>query len=250
MKHVSSKAPECIGYISPMPPRIHIIQHVDFEGPAAILEWVDQQKSPITYTRQWLLDPLPNLESFDFLIVMGGPMSVHDKGEHPWMESEISFVGKAILAEKAVLGICLGAQVMSISLGGMVSRNPVNEIGFLPVQRSSSLEIPWRALVPSEFTPLHWHGETFSIPPKATILGSSKACQNQGFLWGERALGLQFHLEATTESVELLLQNSQEELAQGGEFVQNLDQLKSGIREQGASLQAILFFWLDQLAFG
>lgn len=233
-----------------MPPCLHIIQHVDFEGPAAILEWAEQQKAKVTYTRQWLLDPLPPLDAFDFLVVMGGPMSVHDQVEFPWMESEISFVGKALHADKAVMGICLGAQIMSTALGGLVSNNPLKEIGFFPVRRSNVLEIPWKALVPSEFTPLHWHGETFSIPSGATLLGSSKACKNQGFLWGERALGLQFHLEATTESIDMLIQHSQEELAKGGECVQNVEALQRGIREHGASLQALLFFWLDQLALG
>ena len=170
---------------------------------------------------------LPSSKWPDLLIVMGGPMGVRDEAEFPWLRSEKNFI-KEVIDEKAwVLGVCLGAQLIADVLGAPVTKNSTPEIGWFPVQVDSSLEADWlRNLFGNEFDAFHWHGDTFQIPEGAQPLGSSEACDNQGFLWGDRVLGLQFHLEFTPESTSLLAENSAHELVEGP-WIQMPDQMLS-----------------------
>src|SRR5690606_31100731 len=101
-----------------------------------------------------------------------------------------------------VLGLCLGAQLMSVALGGAVTRNAHREIGWWPVEKLPGLDAHWAAACfPAAFTTFHWHGDTFSIPGGAVSLFRSAGCAHQGFAWGERAVGLQFHPEITPQAV-------------------------------------------------
>ncbi len=130
-------------------------------------------------------------------------MNVYEEAEYPWLAAEKAFIAAAIGAGKPVLGICLGAQLIAAVLGGTVSKGPQPEIGWYPVELTpAGRELPLFAGFPDRFTALHWHGDTFSIPPGATHVASSAACANQAFAYdGGRVVGLQFHLEETRESL-------------------------------------------------
>ena len=151
---------------------------------------------------------LPEPDSVDLLVIMGGPMNVYEDDEYPWLNGEKDFIRACISEGKAVLGICLGAQLIAEVLGGEVTRAPHEEIGWHPVE----LTEPGRGLqvfadFPDRFTTLQWHGDTFSIPPGATHAASSEAVSNQAFTFdGGRVIGLQFHLEETRETLEELVQ--------------------------------------------
>jgi len=196
--------------------RVHYLQHVSFEGAAAIETWAYERGHSLSCTELFrdatdveqtsALPALPSLEQFDFLVLMGGPMGVHDEAEYPWLRPEKNFIRSAIDGGKAVLGICLGAQLIADILGAKVSRNHTPEIGWYPVEltRAGCLEAVL-ADYPSAFTALQWHGDTFAIPHGATHLASSPACTNQAFAYDDgRVIGLQFHLEVTPESLRLL----------------------------------------------
>lgn len=159
------------------------------------------------------------------LIIMGGPMSIHDEFEHVWLKAEKWFVKQVIEAGKPVLGICLGAQLIAATLGGTVSKGKEKEIGWFPVTLSpefSASDLGKR--FPETMNVFHWHGETFSIPDGAVRVASSEACENQGFIYNERVVGLQFHLETTRISAESIISNSRQELVEAP-FIQNEEEM-------------------------
>ena len=147
-------------------------------------------------------------------MVMGGPMNIYEYNKYPWLAAEKDFIRAATEAETAVLGICRGAQLLADALGGPVTRAPRREIGWWPVTLTDAgRTIPVFADFPDRFTALHWHGDTFAIPPGATHVASSEACPNQAFaLDGGRVVGLQFHLEETRTALTTLAENAAEDL--------------------------------------
>ena len=193
---------------------VHYLQHVAFEGLGQIDNILKENGHRLTRTKLYEGDSCPKIETFDMLIVMGGPMSIHDEIEYPWLRSEKRLILQAIQAGKIVLGICLGAQLMAHVLGAKVYNNAQKEIGWFPVQRSLGLSAQ-DFQFPSTLEVFHWHGETFDLPQGAVRLAESAACKNQAFQWGRQAIGLQFHLETTTETAQAMVKNCGEELQPG-----------------------------------
>lgn len=193
---------------------VHYFQHVPFEGLGAIEDWCRARANSVTVTRLFAEPPSPRLEA-DLLVVLGGPMNIYEEERHPWLAAEKRFLEKAVASGRRVLGVCLGAQLLADVLGGSVSRNPLREIGWYPVELTPEAgRVPGFDRLPKSFPALHWHGDTFTIPEGALRLAGSEACTNQAFAWdGGRILGLQFHLEETAESLALLVQYAAHELA-------------------------------------
>ena len=204
---------------------IHYLQHVPFEGLGSIEQWAIAHGHHLSVTRLYAADHLPALERFDMLVIMGGPMSVHDEYEHVWLKAEKWFVKQAIDAGKPVLGICLGAQLIAEVLGGTVEPGKQKEIGWFPITLSpefAASNLGHR--FPESINVFHWHGETFTIPDGAQRIASSEACENQGFVYNDRVVGLQFHLETTHISAESIISNSAHELVEGP-FIQSEDEM-------------------------
>ena len=201
--------------------KLLVLQHVAFEGPAVICTWAEQKKQPLTRLFCAQESHFPTLDSFDALIIMGGPMSVND--DLDWINSELNFISQSIEANKPVLGICLGAQLIAKALGAPVTKNAVKEIGWFDVTRTA-LAPPkhWaHGVLPETFHPLHWHGDTFAIPQGATQCFRSANCENQAFYYGDNVLGLQFHIEFDHATASRVAEECGEELNHGGEFVQS-----------------------------
>ncbi|HID83202.1 MAG TPA: type 1 glutamine amidotransferase [Chromatiales bacterium] len=193
--------------------KIHFLQHVPFEGPAGITDWITKHHHTATTTKLFYDETLPNLNSFDWLIVMGGPMGIDDTQQYPWLAAEKSFIAEAIAANKAILGICLGAQLIAGALGVEVRPNVHREIGWFNMTPSDELkDTILDGVFPEQTLAFHWHGDTFELPDNAKRIASSEACKNQGFILGDRVVGLQFHLETTPESASLLIENGRDEL--------------------------------------
>ena len=201
--------------------KLHVLQHVHFEDEAHIGTWAERNGFPVTRTALYRGDALPALDDIDLLVVMGGPMGVHDERAHPWLAGEKRFIGEAISAGKRVIGICLGAQLIAVVLGARVYRNRHREIGWFPVRvRSGSEHAAAARLFPPVFMAFHWHGDTFDIPAGARHWAESEACAAQGFCLGDRVIAFQFHLESTEWSIGGLLGNCRDELAEGP-FIQD-----------------------------
>lgn len=225
--------------------RAHYLQHVPFEGLGSIAAWLEKAGYEITRTRLYAAEKLPKVNDLDLLVVMGGPMSVHDDDEYPWLVAEKHFIHEVIASETPVLGICLGAQLIASSLGARVYCNPLKEIGWFPVQGlasddSSAFRFPTSALV------FHWHGETFDLPPGATRLAESAACENQAFQLGKSVIGLQFHLETTPESARAIISNCRDELVAAA-HIQTEDEILSANPETFTSINRLMGKVLDFL---
>lgn len=204
--------------------RVQILQHVPFEGPGSIAQWLEARNTTVQTTHLYAGAPLPAAEEIDLLIIMGGPMSVNDEVDFPWLVQEKELVRTMVTHNKPVLGICLGAQLIASALGAKVYAGPQKEIGWFPITTASPAADVFQ--FPDTATVFHWHGETFDLPAGVTRLASSPVCANQAFQVGSNVIGLQFHLETTPESVELMLTNCADELVDG-KFIQSAEQIRT-----------------------
>jgi GMP synthase-like glutamine amidotransferase len=200
--------------------RAHVFQHAPFEGPANLGAWLGARGAALSTSRLWAGDPLPGPEHFDWLVVMGGAMNADEEARYPWLADEKRAIERAIAARKRVIGICLGSQLIARVLGAKVTRNRHSEIGWFPIERVESADASavGRAL-PAQAEVYHWHGDTFALPAGAIQLARSAACEQQGFVYDERVLALQFHPEMTPESVHAFTEGGADELVPGP-FVQ------------------------------
>ena len=193
--------------------RIHYLLHVPFETPGYIEDLAQQYKCTSSASRLWERTEFPSLEAFDLLIVMGGPMNIYQYDKYPWLIDEKKFIGTAIDSNKTVLGICLGSQLIADVLGCTVIPNRCKEIGWYPIHLTAQTAVsPAFKNIPATFTPFHWHGDTYPVPPGAIRLGSSSACGNQGFIFDNKVVGLQFHLEMTEPNLQGIIDNCRNEL--------------------------------------
>ena len=144
-----------------------------------------------------------SIKNADLVIVLGGPTSVYETDDYPFLTSEIALIEYRLSRDLPTLGICLGSQLMAKGLGSRVFRGPVKEIGWGTIDlteegRSSCLG----ALEGEDAAVLHWHGDTFDLPHEATRLASNRNYENQAFSYRRNALALQFHLEADSRQLE------------------------------------------------
>lgn len=192
--------------------RVHYFQHVAFEGLGSIADWLTARGVEIKGTRFDGAMDLPDLADVDWLIVLGGPMSANDEHRYTWLADEKAFIGEAVRADKRVLGICLGAQLIASALGAKVYPNAAKEIGWFPISHVAGAQGHPAFHFPREALAFHWHGETFDRPVGSIHLACSVACENQAFQLGARVIGLQFHLETTPESARALVAHCREDL--------------------------------------
>ena len=217
--------------------KLHSLQHVPFEGLGTIASWARVRGHQLSVTQLYEDALLPSVDSFDGLIVMGGPMGVDDERKHPWLVEEKRFIERAIVTGKTVLGVCLGAQLVACVLGAQVYRNADKEIGWFPVQLSdAATHSSFFSKLPSRLEVFHWHGDTFDLPAGAVHIARSHACQNQAFVLDERVVGLQFHLEMTPHTAEELIRHCRHELVPA-RFIQTAEEmLADGKRFWGINL--------------
>lgn len=197
--------------------RAHYLQHVPFEGLGAIEPWLQDRGATLSRTRLFAGESLPRPDDPDILIVMGGPMSVNDEADLPWLVDEKRFIGACIEHGIPVLGICLGAQLIAASAGAAVRPAAHHEIGWWPVHGvgRDRPDRPAALHFPAEEVVFQWHGDTFDLPAGAIRLSESPVCPNQAFLLGSNVVGLQYHLETTPETAARLVEHCADELVDG-----------------------------------
>ena len=182
--------------------RVLVLQHIACEPPGAYEDVLLDRGVELTRVELDDGEPLPALDAFDAVVAMGGPMSVNDEVEHPWLLDEKRLIREA--AERGVpyWGACLGVQLLASTLGARVYGGAQPEVGVLPVRLTEQGRVdPVLGALPAEFATLQWHGDTFELPTGALLLASSDAYPNQAFRF-ERAYGVQFHLEVSVPMAE------------------------------------------------
>ena len=185
-------------------PACLVVQHVEPEGPYAIGEALAAEHVDVDCRAVHRGDALPDeLAGFDGLVVMGGPMSATSDDGYPTRRREIALLEEALRRGLPTLGVCLGAQLLACAAGGEVRPGSAGpEIGWAPVTLTgAAVADPLVADAPSVLTVLHWHGDTYSLPPGAVRLATSAAYPQQAFRLGKRAWGIQFHLEVDAGAV-------------------------------------------------
>ncbi len=174
--------------------RLLVFQHSAGEPPAAFGAHAVAAGDEVTLVRLFAGEPIPPLDAFDALLVMGGPMDVWEEAAHPWLIPEKAAIRDWVRAERPYLGICLGHQLLAEAMGGCCARMETPEIAVSDVVVTEP--DPLLDALPRQFPAMHWHGvEVTSPPPGATLLGHSAGCATQAMRVGPRAWGLQFHPE-------------------------------------------------------
>jgi GMP synthase (glutamine-hydrolysing) len=178
------------------------IRHVHFEDLGSFEQVLRDRGAQVTYLdagRDRLVERVEQLAP-DLLVLLGGPIGVYEGAAYPYMEEELTLARARLARQEPVLGLCLGAQVIAAALGARVYSTGVKEIGWGPIELSPE----GKASPLAELTTpvLHWHGDTFDLPPEAVHLASTSVCRNQAFAIGRHALGLQFHPEVLGQAIE------------------------------------------------
>ena len=189
---------------------IIIFRFLAHEGPGYLGDFLTAQNIPWQLVKVDEGETLPtSILAYSGMVLMGGPMSVND--DLPWIAPILDLVREARDNDIALLGHCLGGQLMSKALGGIVTQNAVKEIGWGEVTVSQNEAAKnWFGSIET-FNAFHWHGETFSLPQGATHLLASPYCQNQAWSIG-RHLAFQTHIEMTAEMVQKWCEEGESEL--------------------------------------
>lgn len=185
-----------------MKKKIHYFQHVPHEGLGYIEKWAQKTGIETGSTHFYKDEPLPKMKDFSMLIIMGGSMNVYEDKKYPWLTDEKKFIEKSIKADKFVLGICLGAQLIADVLGAPVKKNFHKEVGWFPITLTENAQrSKLFSDMPERINVFHWHEDKFCIPRGARKIAQSEACPNQAFEYGEKIVGTQFHFEITKQYV-------------------------------------------------
>jgi GMP synthase (glutamine-hydrolysing) len=226
---------------------IHVIQHVESEGPALIASWAEESGYDLTLSMA-PTEEYPSSDEIDFLVVLGGPMDADDHHASPWLPAEKHFVAEAIAAGKVVLGVCLGSQIVAEVIGGAIRRNEEREIGWYPVSmtqtgRGEPLFADW----PEHTVVGHWHGDTFDLPLGMSPVLSSEATENQAFVFDGRVVGLQFHLEWDEEACATMLEVGADDLTDRTGHVMSETEFADETSEHIPTCRELLYTLLDGL---
>jgi GMP synthase-like glutamine amidotransferase len=227
--------------------RIHYFQHVSFEGLGSIEDWIELNGHSLTSTKFFESTDLPSVEDIDWLIVMGGPMSIYDEEKYPWLRIEKQFIKKAVESGKTVLGICLGSQLISDALGAKVYQNKEKEIGWFNIElTSAAMDGKLLFDMGNIMKVFHWHGDTFDLPSDAIHLARSEGCRNQAFVYYDKVVALQFHLETGWELLLQMIKNGKNEL-NSGKYIQTEEEILNN-KQLIVSNRKVLFKILNRLA--
>lgn len=260
--------------------RMAVLQFSRSVDAGSTVDWARLRGATLQIHRLDLGEPIPSIKDFDILIACGGGMNVDDFSNHPYLAAARDLLGQSVAAGKAVVGLCLGGQMLARAHGALVRPNAGWEAGFQQVEigplwesfkpahsvvpegvrtRSAQSVIPAGDLANSQPQPVRrsplrvfqWHSDHFDLPDGAVALGQSAGCAHQAFRLGELAFGFQFHPETQPDWAERLL-HDESEPAPAGPFVQAraelARELHSGASTTLAGLRAWYFAFLDELA--
>jgi GMP synthase-like glutamine amidotransferase len=222
-----------------------IFQHATSELPGTLTEWLKLAGHQFEVQKVYKEGPLPDPARFDWLIVLGGPMNVDEEEKHPWLKTEKKFLADWVKADKPVLGICLGGQMLAQVLGGKVTKNRAREIGFHDVRRTGA-DHPAFKNWPEQIRVFQYHEDRFSLPEGCRSLLTNDICEHQAFSYDHKTVGLQFHPEST----EPWIMDAVSDLVPQGEepFVQSTDECTALLPVYLPPLTSQFFTFLDDFS--
>lgn len=232
---------------------IHFILHEAFEVPGAYLKWAQWRGHNISATKVYEREALPdNVDDIDFLIVMGGPQSPdEDRQAFPYYDpqSELRLMRQAMAADKYIVGVCLGAQLLSVAYGARHTRSPEREIGIYPIELTAEgLADAHVSLLGKTLNTGHWHGDMPGLTDEAVVLATSKGCPRQIIRFAPKHYAFQAHLEFDREAVGLLIaadgRDKVAEQSQAQTYIQHPDKIEAA---DFSEMNAKLFDFLDSL---
>ena len=174
-----------------------VFQHDPYDGPGYLGDAFLRRGATLTIVQLHNGEAVPDTTPYDVLLVMGGTMNVYQEDKFPWLAEETQAIRQAVEADKAVLGVCLGGQLLAKALDAQVYVGSATEIGLTPIVLTQAGESDPLFEGLSQVEAVEWHDDTFDIPKRAVPLASSESCTNQAFRFGQRAYGLQFHPEVS-----------------------------------------------------
>lgn len=222
--------------------RIHTIIHALFEKPGIIESWAISKGHDLSSTHTYKGEILPDISTIDFLVIMGGPQSPIELDKYPYLRNEIILAKQAIDHGKAVLGVCLGAQIISESLGAKTERSPNKEIGVYPIYLTKEGEVDSIfKKFPKSLDVMHWHNDMPGIPQEAVLLAYSEGCPRQVIKYRDRVYGLQCHMEMTIELIKGMIEHCAGDL-NPGKYIQQKEKL---LANDMSEINNNMFFILD-----
>ncbi|WP_341644189.1 type 1 glutamine amidotransferase [Thauera sp. SDU_THAU2] len=231
--------------------KIHFVVHESFEAPGAYEIWVKARGHQASYSRVHEHEPLPqSIDDIDLLVVMGGPQSpstTREECPHFDSKAEQALIARCAAAGKAVIGVCLGAQLMGEALGARCEHSPEKEIGKFPITLTAKGKANDKfAHFGDTLEVGHWHSDMPGLTERATIIAYSEGCPRQIIEYGDLVYGFQCHMEFTPEVIELLIAASEPELATltAHRFVQQPEALRAN---DYGDMNQKLFGFLDEL---
>lgn len=230
--------------------KVHFVLHETFEVPGAYLKWAQERGHQVTTTKVYENDALPEtVDEIDFLIVMGGPQSPDEEREtFPYYDpqAEIELIKKAMKADRYIVGVCLGAQLLSVAYGAEYEHSPEREIGVFPIMLTKAgLKDEHVKVLGPILNTGHWHGDMPGLTEDAVVLATSQGCPRQIIRFSPKHYAFQAHLEFDPEAVDLLIaadgEAVLEEQSQKLTFVQNPQAIRDyDYREMNAKLYEFL----------
>lgn len=226
--------------------RIACLKHHPAEGPAAIADWAESRGILLEVFEAYQGN-FPESGDYDALVAMGGPMSVNDVARDPYVATSLDTIRQFLEDDRAILGICLGAQMLAVAAGGRVVEGPDKEIGWYPIsRRTTDANEDCLTGLPQEMVVFHWHGESIELPRGASLLACSEVCPVQAFHLGPKQVGLQFHLEVDSTAMERMIAAFADEVAAGGPGVESRVDMELGLQRWGAGCREALEKVLDR----
>ena len=230
--------------------KVHFVLHETFEVPGAYLKWAQERGHQVTTTKVYENETLPeSVDDIDFLIVMGGPQSPdEDREAFPYYDpqAEIQLIQKAIKSDRYIVGVCLGAQLLSVAYGAEYEHSPEREIGVFPITLTEAgLKDEHVKVLGPTLNTGHWHGDMPGLTEDAVVLATSQECPRQIICFSPKHYAFQAHLEFDPDAVDLLIaadgEDFLEEQSQNLDFVQQPDVIRNyDYREMNAKLYAFL----------
>ncbi len=203
--------------------KVLVIQHVSYESSGILAPYLGKSGHKVSHLRlyqpnaRFSKDLLKN----DLFVFMGGPMSVNEEEKFPFLINENRFILDLLDKNKAILGVCLGSQLLAKALGSKIYKAREKEIGWYDVDSTKAglRDTCFKRLsrdVNGNLRVFHWHGETFDLPKNAVLLAGSKSCPNQAFRYGRKAYAVQFHLEMNRPLINRWLKHGRKEILENG----------------------------------